>query len=82
MPPSAIPTSLRSFPLLCWGMNALAPGSVLLLRTPSALAAAVTTVLAALIAGEIGGGTRAQFVAATCTWPELWSHLTHYDQLE
>jgi 4-amino-4-deoxy-L-arabinose transferase-like glycosyltransferase len=54
-------------PLLCWAMNALVPGSLLLLRTPSALAAAVTTILAALIAREVGGGTRAQIIAAACT---------------
>ncbi len=47
-------------PLLCWAMNSLAPGSLLLLRAPSALAAAATTVLAALIARELGGGRRAQ----------------------
>jgi 4-amino-4-deoxy-L-arabinose transferase-like glycosyltransferase len=54
-------------PFLCWAMNALAPGSVLLLRTPSALAAALTTILAALIAREVGGGARAQIIAAACT---------------
>ncbi len=54
-------------PLLCWAMNALAPGSLLLLRAPSALAAAATTVLAALIAREVGGGPRAQVIAAACT---------------
>ena len=32
-------------PLLCWAMNAIAPGSLLLLRAPSALAAAATTTL-------------------------------------
>jgi hypothetical protein len=54
-------------PLVCWAMNSLAPGSLLLLRTPSALAAALTTILAALIAREVGGGTRAQLIAAACT---------------
>jgi 4-amino-4-deoxy-L-arabinose transferase-like glycosyltransferase len=54
-------------PLLCWAMNAIAPGSLLLLRTPSALAAAATTTLAALIARELGGGRRAQVIAASCT---------------
>jgi 4-amino-4-deoxy-L-arabinose transferase-like glycosyltransferase len=54
-------------PLLSWAMNAIAPGSLLLLRAPSALAAAATTTLAALIAREVGGGTRAQIIAATCT---------------
>jgi hypothetical protein len=54
-------------PLLCWAMNALAPGSLLLLRTPSALAAAVTTILAATIAREVGGRGGAQIIAAACT---------------
>ncbi|HEY3830622.1 MAG TPA: glycosyltransferase family 39 protein [Solirubrobacteraceae bacterium] len=53
-------------PLLCWALNALSPGSLLLLRAPSALAAAATTMLAALIAREVGGGTRAQIIAASC----------------
>ncbi|MDQ6779266.1 MAG: glycosyltransferase family 39 protein [Actinomycetota bacterium] len=54
-------------PLLCSAMNALAPGSLLLLRSPSALAAAATTILAALISREVGAGTRAQIIAAACT---------------
>ena len=54
-------------PLLSWAMNALAPGSLVLLRTPSALAAGATTTLAALIARELGGETRAQVIAAMCT---------------
>ena len=53
-------------PLLSWAMHALAP-SLLLLRTPSALVAGATTILAALIAREIGGGRRAQIIAAACT---------------
>ncbi len=54
-------------PLLSWAMNALAPGSLLLLRAPSALAATATTILAALVARELGGGARAQMIAAACT---------------
>jgi 4-amino-4-deoxy-L-arabinose transferase-like glycosyltransferase len=54
-------------PLLCWAMNAVAPGSLLLLRAPSALAAAATTILAALITREVGGATRAQVIAAVAT---------------
>jgi 4-amino-4-deoxy-L-arabinose transferase-like glycosyltransferase len=54
-------------PLLCWAMNALAPGSLLVLRAPSALAAALTTTLAALIARELGGKGREQVIAAACT---------------
>jgi len=54
-------------PLSSWAMNAVAAGSLLALRTPSALAAGVTTVLAALIAREVGGSRRAQVIAAGCT---------------
>lgn len=54
-------------PLLCWAMNALGPRSLLLLRTPSALAATATTILAALISRELGGRGRAQIVAGACT---------------
>jgi 4-amino-4-deoxy-L-arabinose transferase-like glycosyltransferase len=54
-------------PLLSWAMNAIAPGSLLVLRAPSALAAAATTILAALIAREVGGCVRAQIIAALCT---------------
>ena len=52
-------------PLLAWAMHAIGP-SLLLLRTPSALAAAATTILAALVAREVGGGPRAQIIAAGC----------------
>jgi len=54
-------------PLLCWGMHELAPGSLLVLRLPSALAAAATTILAALVARELGAARRAQIIAAACT---------------
>jgi 4-amino-4-deoxy-L-arabinose transferase-like glycosyltransferase len=54
-------------PLLSWAMHELAPGSLLVLRLPSAIAAATTTVLAALVAREVGGSRRAQAIAATCT---------------
>ncbi|HUZ80995.1 MAG TPA: glycosyltransferase family 39 protein [Gaiellaceae bacterium] len=53
-------------PLLSWGMHELAPGSLLVLRLPSALAAAATTILAALVAREVGGARRAQVIAAAC----------------
>ena len=52
-------------PLLAWAMHTITP-SLTLLRTPSALASAATTVLAALITRELGGGRRAQVVAAAC----------------
>ena len=54
-------------PLLSWAMNALAPRSLVVLRSPSAAIAAVTTLLAALIAREVGGDRRAQMIAAACT---------------
>lgn len=54
-------------PLLSWAMNAIAPGSLLVLLTPSALVAGATTILAALIAREIGADARAQTIAAACT---------------
>lgn len=54
-------------PLICWAMNHLAAGSLLVLRLPSALAAATTTLIAGLIAREVGGTSRAQVIAALCT---------------
>lgn len=54
-------------PLLASAMHALMPGSPFLVRVPSALAAALTTVLAGLIAREVGGNGRAQWIAAACT---------------
>lgn len=54
-------------PLLSWLMNALAPGSLTVLRLPSALAAAGITVVTALVAREVGGDRRAQLVAALCS---------------
>ena len=54
-------------PLIARAMYDLAPGSLFLLRLPSALAAVTTTVLAALVAREVGGGRRAQLIAAGCT---------------
>lgn len=47
--------------------DALAPGSLYALRTPSALAAAGTVVLAGLAARELGGGRAAQALAALAT---------------
>jgi hypothetical protein len=54
-------------PLICWAMNHLAPGSLLVLRLPSALVASATTLIAGLIARELGGSSRAQIIAAVCT---------------
>lgn len=41
-------------------------GSLVVLRLPSALAAGLTVLLAGLIAAELGGGRRAQLIAAAC----------------
>jgi 4-amino-4-deoxy-L-arabinose transferase-like glycosyltransferase len=54
-------------PLVCWAMNEIAPGSLAVVRLPSALAAVATTVIAALIAREVGGDRRAEIIAAVCT---------------
>ena len=54
-------------PLLSWLMNELAPGSLTVLRLPSALAAAGITVVTALVAREVGGDRRAQLVAGLCS---------------
>ncbi len=54
-------------PLVAWLMHDLAPASLLLLRLPSAIIGATTTVLAALVAREVGGTRRAQLIAAACT---------------
>ena len=51
-------------PLLAAAMDALAPGSLLALRLPSALAAAGVVVLTGLLAREFGGGRTAQLLAA------------------
>jgi Dolichyl-phosphate-mannose-protein mannosyltransferase len=53
-------------PLICWAMHSLWH-SLALLRLPSALVAAATTVLTGEIAREMGGGRRAQVIAAACT---------------
>jgi hypothetical protein len=54
-------------PLITAAMNHLATGSLVALRAPSALVAAATTVIAALIARECGGLARAHVIAAGCT---------------
>ena len=52
-------------PVVSWTMNALAPRSLLVLRTPAALAGVASIVSAGLIAREAGGGRRAQAIAAS-----------------
>jgi hypothetical protein len=51
-------------PLLAAAVDALAPGSLVALRVPSALAAALVVVLTGLLAREFGGGRAAQLLAA------------------
>lgn len=53
-------------PMIARLMDAVAPGSLVALRLPSALAAAAVVLLTGLIAREMGGGRRAQLVAAGC----------------
>ena len=48
-------------------MHDLAPGSLLVLRLPSAIVGGTTTLLAGLVAREVGGSRRAQLIAAVCT---------------
>jgi len=51
-------------PLLAAAMDFLAPGSLVVLRLPSALAAGAVVVLTGLIARELGGDRGAQLLAA------------------
>lgn len=51
-------------PLVAHVMNAVAPGSLTVLRIPSALLAGATSLLAGVIAHELGGSRRAQLIAA------------------
>jgi Dolichyl-phosphate-mannose-protein mannosyltransferase len=51
-------------PLVALLMDTIAPGSVAVLRIPATLATVAAVVLAALIARELGGGRRAQLLAA------------------
>ncbi len=51
-------------PLLARLLTDISPGSLVLLRTPSALAAAAIVVLTALTCRELGGGRAAQLLAA------------------
>jgi hypothetical protein len=66
-PAAGYPDQPPLVPLLVHAMYSLGSGSLFLVRLPSALAAGATTLLAALVAREIGGGRRAQLIAAGCT---------------
>ena len=54
-------------PLIARAADLLAPGSLVALHLPSALAAAAVVVLAALTARELGGRTGAQLLTAVAT---------------
>ena len=54
-------------PLIAWAMHDIGSGSLLVVRLPSAVIGGLTTLLAALIAREIGGSSRSQTIAAACT---------------
>jgi 4-amino-4-deoxy-L-arabinose transferase-like glycosyltransferase len=53
-------------PLVARAMSELAPGSLTVLRLPSAFAAGLVVLLTGLLARELGGGPRAQRIAAAC----------------
>ncbi len=53
-------------PILARVTDLIAPGSLLVLRAPSAIACGVTTVVTGLIAREAGGDRQAQLIAAAC----------------
>jgi 4-amino-4-deoxy-L-arabinose transferase-like glycosyltransferase len=53
-------------PLLAHLMQKLSPGSLTMLRVPSALMAGATVLVTGLISFELGGGRRAQLIAAAC----------------
>jgi hypothetical protein len=53
-------------PALARLLDELFPGSLVMLRLPSTLAAVAMVLLAGLLARELGGGRTAQLVAATC----------------
>jgi 4-amino-4-deoxy-L-arabinose transferase-like glycosyltransferase len=66
-------------PLLARLADWVAPGNLVVLRTPPAVAAGVTVVLGALVARELGGDRRAQVAAAAalacCGFPLGVGHL-------
>jgi len=53
-------------PLIARAMTTIAPDSLTVLRLPSALAAGLIVLLTGLLACELGGGRRAQAIAAMC----------------
>src|SRR3954447_4953840 len=53
-------------PLIARAMDAVAPGSLTVLRLPSALMTGATVLVTGLLARELGGNRRAQMIAASC----------------
>ncbi|MEA2131347.1 MAG: hypothetical protein QOJ85_4238 [Solirubrobacteraceae bacterium] len=53
-------------PLIARAMTEVAPGSLTVLRLPSAIAAGLVVLLTGMLARELGGGRRAQSIAAAC----------------
>ena len=53
-------------PLVARFMSDIAPGSLTVLRIPSAIAAGLVVLLTGLLAGELGGRPRARALAAAC----------------
>jgi 4-amino-4-deoxy-L-arabinose transferase-like glycosyltransferase len=53
-------------PLIARAMSEIATDSLTVLRLPSAVAAGLTVLLTALLARELGGGRRAEYIAAAC----------------
>jgi 4-amino-4-deoxy-L-arabinose transferase-like glycosyltransferase len=53
-------------PLVARAMSEIAADSLTVLRLPSAVAAGVTVLLTGLLARELGGGRRAEAIAAAC----------------
>ena len=54
-------------PTIAHVMSWLAPGSLVVLRIPSALMVGITVFLSGAIGVELGGSRRAQLIAASCT---------------
>ncbi|MDX6308330.1 MAG: hypothetical protein QOI06_1376 [Nocardioidaceae bacterium] len=66
-PAAGYPDQPPIVPMVAWAMSALVPHSLVMLRLPSAVVSSLTTVVAAVIAREVGGKGRAQVIAAACT---------------
>jgi 4-amino-4-deoxy-L-arabinose transferase-like glycosyltransferase len=53
-------------PMIARAMSSIAPGSLTILRIPSALAAGAIVLLTGMTARELGGSRRAEWIAAAC----------------